>query len=775
MTVSGHVIVALGHNEEVRNDRPSSYTEEGYSGDVYCTRCGALLREGTVLPKLEAVVYENRNLTGGSSVKLSAPELDGKTVSWSFTDGESEQYANLSSTGTLKAKEVTERHFVTVLASASDDSAKVLFPVEIIPAVGSILLLNEGGEPVTGQTVVFDMNSTENSQLRFCAVVQPESASAAITWTVSDSKGAYASYSEEDGMLTMSGVKATGTVTLTAKAGDGSGKTAKVTLKIVKYPNSVHIEPLSLPDDEGEYLMRGGQSLSLKTNVASAPGLTDRTVFWSLSDDSIPYADISSSGRLTTRTVYEPVSIRVTAGVKSGPEDELCIRLLPSAVAVQIRHDGTLLDKGQTICLPLGESFSLTGSTLPADALPGGTWKSSNPRTAVIGEDGRVTGVQAGTATVTYTAADGSWKGLSAITPENASLKSGKSITLTALDIDGKTVEGKSLKWESSNPDIARVSTAGKVTLKTVYDEETVRIRAYSPYEPEVVKEAELTVSPVKDSLSVWRDGENLTGKTVVIASPQPAQVELAAKLYRVLPDNTAETAVTWTSNSTKVASVEDGFVRFTGSTGTVTVTAKCGKLSAKVSFKVICAVTGIALSEKNGADPILVSGKSLQLTAAVSPSEATMKSVAWSSSDPSVATVSSSGKVTAKTVYTVSSVTVTAAAKDGSGVAENYNLTVYPTAAAVRIEQIQDDPASRVMNGRTITASAGDELRLRAVLCPTEARQEMGVTWSSSNSALARVDENGNVTARAKGSVKITAKANDGSGKSASFTIKIS
>ena len=327
-TVSGHVIEALGHNEEVRNDRPSSYTEEGYSGDVYCTRCGTLLREGTVLPKLEAVVYENRNLTGGNSVKLSAPELNGKTVSWSFTDEESAQYASLSSSGTLKAKVVTERHSVAVLASASDDSVKVLFPVEIVPAVSSILLLNEDGESVTGQTAVFDMNSTENAQLRFWAVVQPESASAAVTWTISDSKGTYASYSEEDSMLTVSGVKATGSVTLTAKAGDGSGKTAKVTLKIVKYPNTVHIEPPGLPYSEGEYLMRGGQSLSLKTNVASEPDLTDRTVSWSLSDDSLPYADISSSGRLTTKTVYEPVSIHVTAGVKSGMEDELCVRVV---------------------------------------------------------------------------------------------------------------------------------------------------------------------------------------------------------------------------------------------------------------------------------------------------------------------------------------------------------------------------------------------------------------------------------------------------------------
>ena len=130
---------------------------------------------------------------------------------------------------------------------------------------------------------------------------------------------------------------------------------------------------------------------------------------------------------------------------------------------------------------------------------------------------------------------------------------------------------------------------------------------------------------------------------------------------------------------------------------------------------------------------------------------------------------------MTAKTVYSASSVTITAAAIDGSGAAEDYTLTVYPAASWVRIEQLNDDSAGRVMNGRTVPAVPGEELRLQAALCPAEARQDTGITWSSSNAKLAEVDSNGFVTIKAKGSVKITAKANDGSGKSASFTLKIS
>ena len=468
-------------------------------------------------------------------------------------------------------------------------------------------------------------------------------------------------------------------------------------------------------------------------------------------------------------------------------EDELTIRLFPSAAAVKIYNNSMQLDKGQTICIPQGDSLCLTGKNLPAEALQGGTWKSSNARVAAVNTDGCITGIAAGTATITYTAADDSGKstsvkiqvgsraGLDRLTPDEGSLKSGKTMTLAALNVGGSVIAAKTLKWESSNPAAATVSTAGKVTAKTVSDTETVIIRAYSPYEPEIVKETVLTVSPAKDSLSLRYEGENLTGKTVLMDAAQPEQVELTANIYRLQPEDMTETAVTWTSSSTKVAAVENGRVCFTGSTGSATVTAKCGKLSAKVSFKVIRAVTGITITEKNGAEPVLISGKSLQLTASVSPADATTKNLLWSSSDPNVAAVSSSGKVTAKTVYSASSVTITAAAKDGSGAAEDYTLTVYPAASWVRIEQPNDDSAVRVMNGRTVPAVPGEELRLQAALCPAEARQDTGITWSSSNAKLAEVDSNGTVRVKAKGSVKITAKANDSSGKSASFTLKIS
>ena len=126
---------------------------------------------------------------------------------------------------------------------------------------------------------------------------------------------------------------------------------------------------------------------------------------------------------------------------------------------------------------------------------------------------------------------------------------------------------------------------------------------------------------------------------------------------------------------------------------------------------------------------------------------------------------------MTAKTVYSAVEVTVTAAAKDGSGVTGTYSLTVYPAVSWVKIEQLNGDGTTRVMNGRTVPAAPGDVFRLQAACFPSEALQEQGAVWSSSNSRAASVDADGTVHVKAMGSVKITARAG---GKSAAFTLKI-
>lgn len=117
-------------------------------------------------------------------------------------------------------------------------------------------------------------------------------------------------------------------------------------------------------------------------------------------------------------------------------------------------------------------------------------------------------------------------------------------------------------------------------------------------------------------------------------------------------PSNATTKAVTWSSSNNAVATVTSAGKVTAVKAGTCTITATAADgsgITAKCSLTVnsaTVAVTGISVSPTSG---VLENGKGLQLTATISPSNATDKGVTWSSGDNSKATVSSSGYVTAK------------------------------------------------------------------------------------------------------------------------------
>ena len=106
-----------------------------------------------------------------------------------------------------------------------------------------------------------------------------------------------------------------------------------------------------------------------------------------------------------------------------------------------------------------------------------------------------------------------------------------------------------------------------------------------------------------------------------------------------VSPSDATDKTVTWTSSNSGVASVSGGVVSALAE-GTATITATAGGKSAKCEVTVkpkVVDVTGISL---NKTELTLSPGGSFQLEATVSPSDATDKTVTWTSSDPSTVTV---------------------------------------------------------------------------------------------------------------------------------------
>ena len=152
-----------------------------------------------------------------------------------------------------------------------------------------------------------------------------------------------------------------------------------------------------------------------------------------------------------------------------------------------------------------------------------------------------------------------------------------------------------------------------------------------------------------------------------------------------------------------------------------------------------------------------LTEGESATLVATISPNDAENKTVIWSSSNLSIASVSN-GKVTA---LKAGKATITVKTDDGGKAATcevTVNAKVYPVTGVT-------------LDKSSATLTEGDELTLTATVNPDNATNK-NVTWSSSNSSVASVS-NGKVTAMKAGKATITVKTDDG-GKTATCEVTV-
>lgn len=136
----------------------------------------------------------------------------------------------------------------------------------------------------------------------------------------------------------------------------------------------------------------------------------------------------------------------------------------------------------------------------------------------------------------------------------------------------------------------------------------------------------------------------NLTKGVMTFYIDEPAKSERIEA--EVMPVNTTDKTITFTSEDTSIASVDQsGTVTPTGKTGITRIDIRCGKAMAKVKIQVVKGVTGVELSQTS---LTLYADKPVttQLTASVKPDDATIKDVIWYSEDESIAAVDSEGLV---------------------------------------------------------------------------------------------------------------------------------
>ena len=224
-----------------------------------------------------------------------------------------------------------------------------------------------------------------------------------------------------------------------------------------------------------------------------------------------------------------------------------------------------------------------------------------------------------------------------------------------------------------------------------------------------------------------------------------------------ILPNN-ASNILIWNTSNASVATVDENGAVTAKSTGTAIITATTtdySNLSISCDVNVIVPVSSISLNQTTAT---INKGYSLNLTATVLPTNAYNKTLAWTSSNTSVATVDQNGVVTAKALGTAM---ITATTTDGTNLSASCDINVVQPVTSISLSQ------------ESAIIIKDNSLILTATILPSNAYNKT-LAWTSSNTNVATVDQNGKVTAKAVGMSTITATTTDGSNLSASCVVHV-
>lgn len=678
-------------------------------------------------------------VTSANATPAKIKEISGNTVKFTSTNT---NVASIDSNGTvsLKAKgSATVK--MSVYASASATTPLLEKSVDVTVK-----------QPVTGVSITSANGSnTVNAgdTLQLTAKVSPSNASdTSVTWSSSSTGIAKVSTA---GLVT--GVAA-GTAVITAKANDGSNKSATFTVTVTK--KVIKVTKISL--SASTLLTKVGCTEKITATVTPT-NADNRAVTWSSSAPTV--ASVDQSGNIIAKSVGN-ATITVKAKDGSGVTATCWVNV------TDIKVTSITLNK-TTLNIKTGATEQLTAKVQPTDATNSKvTWSSNNKDVAEVDQTGMITAKKEGSAVITVTAQDGSGK--TATCQVNVTDIKVTGITLSASTLAMQTEDvkqlsvtnitpanatNKALKWESKNTWVATVDESGNVTAKnpgeatitvTAADnggaQATCKVTVTERTAP-VIKVTQIQLSQTRASLN---EGKEL---------------QLTAT---VLPANATNQSLTWSSSVEGVATVDPTgkVTAIKAGTTVITATAKDDSgISASCTVQVTVPtvkVTGITLNKTTAS---VVKGKTVALTATVTPDTATDKTIKWTTSNKNVATVSTDGVVTAKAAGTA---IITATAADDSGVKATCKITV--TNPVVKVTKV-------TLNKTTASVVKGKTLTLTATVTPTNATNK-NVTWKSSNTKIATVDGNGKVTAVAAGTATITCTAADGSRKSATCKITV-
>lgn len=589
------------------------------------------------------------SVAAGKSITLKAvmtpADATEKGVVWSVDCDKS--IATISQSGKLTTKKVSGITTITVTAVSKQNSAiRATHTVTIRPVTT--------GMAISAPRLTIDLAAPT---LQLTAKCTPEDASQQVTWSSSNTRIATV---DANGLVT---AKKVGKVTITAKATDGSGRSAKITLTVGSAVGTLEIR--------GASAVAQGKTITLNAVITPATA-TNQKVIWSV-DCAKDIATIDQQGRLKAgKNFTAPVTITVTAvsAENSAISATHTVQILAPVTTISISAPKNYIDvDGED------KTLQLTARVLPEEAAQSVTWSTSNRSIATVDANGLVTALKAGTVTITATATDGTGvrakftvkvqKTVKSLTISGAAqLGGGQSTTIKAAILPKDAANQKVIYSVNCPASVATISASGVLTTKNVTEITTVTVNAVS---------AENSAISATWTVIIYPKTTKLT-----LAAPSTwLNVGAAMQLRAAVEPETAQMPLRWSSSNTRIATVDaNGVVRGV-TAGTVTITVRTTDGSnkrASVRLTVGIPATDVVITGNR----IVKAGATLRLTATVQPANATVKRVTWLVNCPaSVATISADGRLRVSANAETQIILVAAVVNDGQQASAVYPVYI--------------------------------------------------------------------------------------------------
>ena len=670
--------------------------------------------------------------------------VGGVDFEWSSDDIE---VATVDHTGLVTAVGAGMAYITVMAEDVSSEPVRVTVVVPP-PAIETIMVSPSMASIEEGETQLFEAVVMSSDGMVITDVI--------IMWMSSDM-----TVVTIDPMGLATGVTA-GEVTITATA-DGVTRMATLTVTEPTPPvvASVTLDPSSMTIEVGE-------TFQFTATAMTSDGMTipNGSFTWMSDDDGI--ATVDKTGMVTAVAAGTAMITASVNDITSMPAIVIVQDVPPTVASVTVDLSSVMLE--------VGDSHQLTAVARTSEGMMVGgvdfEWSSDNVEVATVDQTGLVTAASAGTANITVMA-----DGVSAepvvimvsepppvvdrivVSPSSASIEEGnmQQFTAVAYTADDEEIVSVNFTWESSNVLVATIDSSGVATgVRAGSTPSQVTITASADGKTGM---ATLTVRPVISRVAV---------------RPSSATIdEGSTRRFRATAYTSYDVAIqnvnfSWSSSNMSVATISSSGLARGVNAGSTTIRARAGVRSGTATLTVEEPPPVVDRIEISPSNATIDEGDTQRFTATARTSGGEVINgvdFTWTSSNESVATISSSGVATGVRAGTSpTQVTITA---NADGKSDTATLTVRPVISRVAVSP----PSATINEGSTHDFDA------TAYTSYDVAISNVSFTWESSNTSIATINSSsglarGERAGATPSQVTITARAGDKS-DTATLTVR--